>query len=71
LKLGFETIKKGCGAGQGLRREVGEDGGPLADELRLAAGHHAGQRFPAFGPQVVAGGLQPVLQILQLGRLDR
>ena len=54
-----------------LGREAGQQGRPPGGQLRLHPLHRAGQGIPALGPQVVAGGLQAMLQALELGGLDR
>ena len=54
-----------------LGREAGQQGPSPGGQLRLHLLHRAGQGIPALGAQVVAGGLQAMLQALELGGLDR
>ena len=66
----FQPVEPSAGLAAAPFGNLGQDRLPLAAQLGLGARHRPGQRLPALGPQVVAGGLQPVLEGLQLGGID-
>ena len=70
LEVAFQTGQVGCGHLPLLRWEGRQDLLPIVGKERLAAPHGRRQGVPALGSQVVAGGLEPVLQILEIGLAD-
>ena len=71
LELGLQLLQQ-LGTGGLIRLgQAGQDRRAAGVQQRLAAAHRARQGCPAFGPQIVAGALQPVLQVLEVSLLNR
>ena len=71
LQLAGQLFKQRFGFGPVAGREAGQDRLPLRGEQGLAAAHARGQGGPALGAQIVAGALEPMLNLLKILLLDR